>query len=248
MTQISRKQRELLQREQLILDTAQDIWHSHGYSFLTMERLAESVEYSKGTVYNHFSSKEDLVCSICCRYIQNLIDIFTRAANYPGSTRERFLAVGIGYSLYHQINTKDALNIQTVKSHSVREKISPQKLGEMQSLEQQITVITHKIVLDALACGDLPESARDYADSIVFGCWSMHYGALILESSDIPLDELGYNPVVKMLWNNAIRFLDGYGWQPVSEENSEQNNDLLLQKLSNALFADEIGRLSTHVD
>jgi len=244
MNELTRKQRELQQRETLILETAQNIWHTHGYNYLTMERLAESVEYSKGTIYNHFSSKEDIVCSICSQYIRSLLDIFTRAANYPGTTRERFLAVGIGYSLYHQINTKAALNIQTIKSHSIREKISAEKLEEMESLEQQITSITHKIVLDALDCGDLPESARRHANSIVFGCWSMHYGALLLDKSDIPLDELGFNPVVKMLWDNSIRFLDGYGWLPVSDTNLNQKDNIeLLQKLSNALFADEIIKL-----
>jgi len=237
MTELTRKQRELKQREQLILSSAQDIWHTHGYNFLTMERLAESVEYSKGTIYNHFSSKEDIVCAVCSQYIRSLIEIFTRAANYPGTTRERYLAVGIGYSLYHQINTEAALNIQTIKSHSIREKISVEKLEEMESLEHQITSITNKIVLEALDCGDLPESARPYANNIVFGCWSMHYGALLLDKSDIPLDELGFNPVVKMLWENSIRFLDGYGWQPNSEQT---DNNALLQKLSNALFADEI--------
>ena len=57
---LSRKQREFLQREQLILDTAQNMLHQNGYVQLTMERIAEAVEYSKGTIYNHFASKEDI--------------------------------------------------------------------------------------------------------------------------------------------------------------------------------------------
>ncbi len=247
MSELSRKQRELLQREQLILDTAQEIWHNHGYQYLTMERLADAVEYSKGTIYNHFSSKEDLVCTICCRCIQNLIDIFRRAANFDGSTRERFLAIGIGYSLYHQLNRRDAINIQTVKSHSVREKISREKLHEMESLEQEIAGITHSIVQEALQCGDLPASAARYADSIVFGSWAMHYGGILLDKSDIPLDQLGFSPVVKMLWNSAIRFLDGFHWQPLSlqspDEDNTAENDALLEKLSSALFADELNEL-----
>ncbi len=242
MTELSRKQRELQQREALILETAQTIWHRHGYNYLTMERLAEAVEYSKGTIYNHFSSKEDLVCTICCNYIRNLIDIFRRAAAYPGSTRERFLAIGIGYSLYHQIHTRDALNIQTVKSHSVREKIRPEKLAELESLEREISAITRDVVLDALACGDLPASESDHADCIVFGIWSMHYGALLLENSDIPLDKLGYGPVVSMMWRNANRFLDGYGWQPVST--GDHDDEVRLKKLTRALFADELDRLA----
>jgi len=53
---LSRKQREIATREQLILDTAQNILHEQGYSHLTMERIAEATEYSKGTIYYHFSS------------------------------------------------------------------------------------------------------------------------------------------------------------------------------------------------
>ena len=108
---LSRKEREFQQREQLILDTAQNMLHEHGYAQLTMDRIAEAVEYSKGTIYNHFSSKEDLVCSLCCRCVSNLIELFKRAYDYPGTTRERFAAIGIAYSLYHQLNPLDAQNM-----------------------------------------------------------------------------------------------------------------------------------------
>ena len=88
---MSRKQREIRQREQLILDAAQDMLHEHGYKYLTMDRIAEKVEYSKGTIYNHFASKEDLVCSLSCRCLTNLIDLFQQAHN-PAP-----LAPGVNY-------------------------------------------------------------------------------------------------------------------------------------------------------
>ena len=116
MPTLTRKQRELLEREELILDVAQTMLHQHGYNHLTMDRIAETVEYSKGTIYNHFASKEDLVCSLCCRCITNLIEVFERAYHYPGSTRERYSAIGIGYSLYNQLHPLDVQNIQTVKN------------------------------------------------------------------------------------------------------------------------------------
>ena len=119
--QISRKERELIKREELILDAAQSLLHKHGYNHLTMDRVAEIVEYSKGTIYNHFASKEDLVCSLCCRCVGNLIDIFERAYNYEGTTRERYSAIGIGYSLYQTLHPMDSQNIQTVKNNAVRE-------------------------------------------------------------------------------------------------------------------------------
>ena len=238
---LSRKQRELATREALILDTAQNILHEQGYSCLTMDRIAEAVEYSKGTIYNHFSNKEDMVCSLCCRNINNLIDIFTHAAEYEGTSRERFSAMGLGYSLYHQINPLDAQNIQIIKINSIREKISQEKLIEMESLERRITEIASSVVQDAIQCGDLPSEVSDITDGIVFGYWSMLYGALLLEQSDIPLEDLGFNPGVKMLWLNTQKFLDGHNWLPLS---SDTDSEAMFEKISSDLYANEIEMLN----
>ncbi|MBN4063168.1 TetR/AcrR family transcriptional regulator [Cardiobacterium sp. AH-315-I02] len=237
---ISRKQRALLKREELILDAAQSMLHQHSYNYLTMDRIAETVEYSKGTIYNHFVSKEDLVCSLSCRCISNLIDIFERAYQYQGNTRERYSAIGIGYSLYHQLHPMDSQNIQTVKNNAVREKVSEKKLAEMKLLEQKITKIAQSIVQDALDCGDLDKKHQQDVSTIVFGFWSMHYGALLLDKSDIPLHELGFSPVVKMLWKNANFYLDGYHWRPLSKTTDSKE---LFDKISSALFKDELKQL-----
>lgn len=237
---LTRKEREIRQREELILSAAQSMIHEHGYNYLSMERVAERVEYSKGTIYNHFASKEDLVCSLSCRCISNLIDVFERAYHYPGSTRERYAAIGLGYSLYHQLHPMDAQNIQLVKNSAVREKVSDTKLAEMESLEKKITHIARSIVQQAIDCGDLSKEHQSNVNTIVFGCWSMHYGALLLEQSDIPLHELGFNPVVNMLWKNTNIYLDGYQWQPLS---TDTDATALFKKLSTALFDDEANTL-----
>lgn len=237
----TRKQRELAEREELILNTAQNILHQQGYAHLTMERIAEAIEYSRGTIYNHFSSKEDMVCSLCCRSINSLIDLFTRAAEYKGSSRERFSAIGIGYALYHQLHPMDAQNIQIIKINAVRDKISQQKLYEMEALEKQVTTIAMRIVHDAIEQNDLPAEVKNVADSIVFGCWSMHYGALLLDQSDIPLESLGFSPVVQLLWLNTQKFLDGFNWRPLS---TDTDNDAVFNKLSSDLYKNEIETLS----
>lgn len=237
---LPRKQRELVERENLILDTTQNLLHAHGYACLTMDRVAEAVEYSKGTVYNHFSSKEDLVGSLCCRCIRNLIELFERAASYDGRSRECYMAIGIAYSLYYQLHPLDAQNIQVVKSNAVREKLSTAKQEEIQSLEHEITSITKRIVQRAIACGDLPATNQAIADEIVFGCWSMHFGALQLTTS-VPLNALGFDGPIQILWRNSHRFLDAFGWKPLS---SEIDTDELFQKLSQELFRDEIDKLN----
>jgi len=238
----TRKQRDLFLREALILDAAQAMLHQYGYNYLTMDRIAETVEYSKGTIYNHFASKEDLVCTLCCRSIARLIDIFERAYNFKAGTRERYSAIGIGYSLYHQLNPMDSKNIQALKSNAVREKVSKEKLNEMESLEFKITQIAQKIVQEAIDNGDLDQKYQKDISTIVFGCWAMHYGALLLDQSDMPLHELGFSPVVNMLWQNANVYLDGYQWQPLSTVTDSKK---LFKKISSVLFKDEIQRMSS---
>jgi len=238
---LSKKQREIVAREELILDTAQSVLHEQGYSALTMERIAEATEYSKGTIYNHFSSKEDMVCSLCCRSVKTLIELFTRASEYNGSSRERFAAIGIGYSLYHQAHPMAAHNLQIIKINAVREKISDAKLGEMESLEQHIIQIAMDVVTDAITCGDLAKDISPIANSIVFGIWSMYFGALLLEQSDIPLQDLGFSPTVQLLWLNTQKFLDGYHWLPLS---SDTDNDTLFRNITADLYQAEINMLN----
>lgn len=239
--QLPRKQREFLQREQLILDTAQTMLHEHGYAQLTMERIAEAVEYSKGTIYNHFSSKEDLVCSLCCRCVNNLIALFKRAYVYPGTTRERFSAIGIAYCLYHQLNPLDAQNIQIIKTNAVRDKLSADKVQELNALEHKITQLCMDLVGEAIEAGDVPSIDTHTADTIVFGFWSQLYGGILLVQSDIPLDQFGFSPVITMLWNNSQRLLDAYGWQPLS---TTTDTDTLFTRLCSALFEEEVCKLT----
>ena len=238
---LPRKQREFLQREQLILDTAEQMLHQHGYAQLTMERVAEAVEYSKGTIYNHFSSKEDLVCSLSCRCVSNLIVLFKRAYDYPGTTRERFAAIGIAYSLYHQLNPDDAQYIQIVKTNAVREKLSEEHLQQLNSLEHEITQLCMNLVNEAIAAGDISSTENHTADAIVFGFWSMLYGGILLSQSDIPFVDLGFSPVIILLWNNSQRLMDAYGWEPLCKDH---DTDALFSKLCSALYAEEICKLT----
>jgi AcrR family transcriptional regulator len=53
-----RKHKEELRR--FILDAAREIFVRQGYESFSMRKLAEKIEYSPGSVYLHFKSKEEL--------------------------------------------------------------------------------------------------------------------------------------------------------------------------------------------
>ena len=235
MNTLSRKQRELQQREQLILDTAQLILNQEGFSSLTMERIASEIEYSKGTIYNHFTSKEDVISSIGCRCMRRLIDLFKRAANYPGSHRERISAIVIAHSLYAQLHPVEIQNMQIIKSQAVRNKVSPDKQNEILKLEQTVTGIVMGIVRDAMQDGEIGSDDQCLPDGIVLGLWTMGYGSNLLHLSDIPFDKLGMCQPLDIAWINSNKLLDSYQWKPLSHE---MDIHALQQSLTQILYAD----------
>lgn len=215
---MSRKQRELFEREQLILDTAKEILQTEGLGNLTMDRVAAEIEYSKGTVYNHFKSKEEIITGISCRCLTNLIELFTRAKEYKGTSRERIAAVGVAHSLYALLHPVEVQNMQIIKSQAVREKISADKRDEVLQLEQCVTGIVIEIVQDALSAGDIPADEAYIPDGIVFGLWTMGYGTNLLHLSGIDFEKLGMQQPLEMMWINSNKLLDSYNWQPLSTE------------------------------
>ncbi len=237
---MTRKQRELFEREQLILDTAQTILREDGLQSLTMERIASEIEYSKGTVYNHFCSKEEIISGISCRCIGNLIEMFQRAKNYSGNHRERIAAIGIAHSLYAQLHPDELQNLQIIKSSAVREKIPPEKQMELLQLEQQITNVVFEIVNDAIKDGDIPANQPFVPDSIFLGLWSMGYGSNLLHFSGIPFEQLGIQQPLEMMWVNSHKLLDSYQWKPLS---SEFDIYALREKIRTELFPEELNLL-----
>lgn len=236
MNKMTRKERDLFEREQLILDTAKNILHTEGLANLTMDRVAAEIEYSKGTVYSHFKNKEEIISGISCRCMNNLSELFSRAKNYHGSSRERISAIGIAHRLYAQLNPAEVQNMQIIKSQAVRDKISVEKRNEILKLEQQVTGIAIEIVMSAQQAGDIPADERFVPDGIVFGLWTMGYGTNLLHLSGIDFNKLNMHQPLEMMWINSNKLLDSYNWQPLSHTFDAEK---MQKKLLNELFYEE---------
>src|SRR5258706_16317843 len=90
----ARKEREKAAREELMIDHATRLLLREGYQNLNLDVLAQAVEYSKGTIYLHFSTKEDLVLAVATRIFKERADLFECVAQFQGRTRERVRAIG----------------------------------------------------------------------------------------------------------------------------------------------------------
>jgi len=94
---------ELLEREQRILSAAYEVMAEVGVSALTLERVSQNLPYSKGTLYNHFTCKEDLIIAMCVESIEIFEGFKERVISFDASSRARMQALSLAYLLYAKL-------------------------------------------------------------------------------------------------------------------------------------------------
>jgi AcrR family transcriptional regulator len=63
VARVTREASKAMTRERLISE-AQRLFRERGYAATSLEQIAEAAEVTKGAIYGHFSSKEDLLLSV----------------------------------------------------------------------------------------------------------------------------------------------------------------------------------------
>ncbi len=76
MATTDRRQREKEQRRKEIIDTAEKLFYSKGFDNVSMDKIAESVELSKGSLYLHFKNKDSLFFAIVDKVHKEFFRLF----------------------------------------------------------------------------------------------------------------------------------------------------------------------------
>lgn len=215
---ISRKQREILSRHELILDTAIKLIAEGGFGNFRMERIAELTEYSKGTIYQHFQCKEDVLIHLCMRGQRVWSHFFDRALRFRGLSRERLLAFHLAHELYAKLYPVEYASIYMVKSVGVREKISPEQHAAEDELMKGILDQVAIVVTEGVALGDLTLPSKMTPQDLVYGFWATHYGNLMLETYTFSYHHMGISDPANNRKQMLRALLDGLPWRPVSTE------------------------------
>jgi len=87
---LSRKEKERLFRQAAILDAAVGIFAKKGYRDTTLDEIAITSEFGKGTIYNYFKSKEDIYSAIIDDVSANLYDIIQQADSGTKNSKDFF--------------------------------------------------------------------------------------------------------------------------------------------------------------
>ncbi len=89
----SLKERQRLERENLILEVAEAVFVEKGYHETSMDEIAARVGVAKGTLYSHFARKEDLVQVLLERKLQTLREAVEQIAQQNATARSRLSSI-----------------------------------------------------------------------------------------------------------------------------------------------------------
>ncbi|MGE0529251.1 MAG: TetR/AcrR family transcriptional regulator [Bdellovibrionales bacterium] len=236
MTTMTRKQREIQEREGKILDVARTMLVEGGYHGLTMDRIAESLEYGKGTIYNHFGCKEEIIIALVNQTMVKRTDLFRKAATFRGLPRERLCAVGVASELFMEKFPNHFKVEQLIRSSSLWEKTSEERRFAIYTCESTCIGIVGGLVRDGIAQGHLKLPANYSPEELVFGLWSTYYGAFTLVSTGASLPTLGIHDPLAAIRRLIHASLDGFHWEPLSHLH---DYDAIYRRIQKEVFANE---------
>jgi AcrR family transcriptional regulator len=228
-----RGRRRFEERDRRIREAAQRLLLERGLHAFSMDDVAEAIDYSKGTVYQHYACKEDALIASCTDACTELGGWFERAARAPGTSRARMMAIAESYVRFVRDRAVSFRVIPLIQSPTVLEKASKPLLAEMDAAHERVVAACLGIVRDAVEAGDLVLPRGTTPEIVTFGLWSATFGAYLLEEIHRPEGLLGIRDpgqAVRATWR---AHLDGLGWRPLSRD---RGYEAACREVADALF------------
>jgi AcrR family transcriptional regulator len=225
---VSRKDRERKAREELIVEHARRLLLSQGFQGFSLDDLAKSIEYSKGTIYLHFESKEDLALAVATAAVKERAALFERAVRFQGNSRERMRAIGFA-CCHFMVAYPEFFNIELMmKSQSFWEKASEARRQEHSLHVGRTFRATLEVVHAGFESGDLPRGSLS-AGQIALGLASVTVGSHIMSQMPEMRIIAGVEDSISVVRQNQDLMLDGLQWRPLLSDYDYRATDLRIR-------------------
>jgi len=219
MSTTTRKQKEIRQREAYLLDVARRMLMEQGFAGLSMDRLAEATEYSKGTIYQHFSTKEDLVAALAVQSIEHRRELFERARTFEGRPRERMFAVGVADELFGRLHPQYYQAEMVIRLANLQDRADVQRRKLLRERDRECALWVREIIEEAVAVGDLVLREPWTPQGLTTATFAVAVGThLGLINADPLFHECPKEHACRLKRESLNMMLDGFGWRPLYTE------------------------------
>ncbi|WP_197533964.1 TetR/AcrR family transcriptional regulator [Symmachiella dynata] len=234
------KKQEIFDRGVRILELARARFVRGGYLGLGLNSLAAELGVSRGTIYNHFKCKEEIILALLQDTMEIRLGMYRRAAAYQGTPRVRMTALGVAGELFVKLYPDHFCVERVVQSDSIWGKTTEERRALVKSSQLRCVEVVAGVVRDGVAQNHITLPADMTPESLVFGLWAMTDGAYsIIATSDAMID-MGIAEPFLAIRRTIQNVLDGFGWTPLS---ADYDFDAAMERIVKDVFPEEYSRL-----
>lgn len=216
-TALTPKQREIRDREWRILQVATPMIRHGGLAAIQMGTIAKEMHLTRGTLYNHFANREEIVLSLAAQAVRRRVALLQFAVDLHGHSRDRVAAVGLACEAYVDLMPDDFAVEQMVRHDSIWQKTSDARQNQLRDDEKHCMQLVGQTVASAVEKNDLTLGQFQTAEGVLFGLWSLIYGGLTIEATSPSLADAGIESPRQAIRSNFNALLDGIGWYPLHD-------------------------------
>ncbi|QDU32324.1 Nucleoid occlusion factor SlmA [Poriferisphaera corsica] len=150
------KQRDFVRRESEILDALTHRLNRTPFDQITIDQIAQQTGISKGTIYNHINTKEDLLAKLYIRFrLQLLSELEAVNFNQPAPIIIKdMIAKAFAYKQSHRV-------IGTIDHHAFapnfKSKLTPDIRNQIEQIEDNINQLVISVLQRGINEGDFPK-------------------------------------------------------------------------------------------
>ncbi|MFF7940817.1 TetR/AcrR family transcriptional regulator [Nocardia gamkensis] len=134
-------ERRLERTRSLLLDAAEAVFAEKGFTAATLDDIAHTAGYTKGAIYKHFATKEDLFLALSDRYLRRYFDTFAEVLSSVSEVGARELdAIAQRWrQLGHDRGTDHAalgyeFTLYLLRNPEARERVAAKRAEAVESL------------------------------------------------------------------------------------------------------------------
>lgn len=163
------------EKRRTIALSCRELLLEHGIKNLTVAQIAQTAGIGKGTIYEYFSNKEDIVFEIISSFIQEHEQRLQQIAQMDIPTKEKILSF---YFLFFDDDSAKR-QLRTYREFLAISMTDPtaQMIAFSQECNQRISAISREIIQTAIAKGELKPEALD----VIHHLATYHTGLIVEE-------------------------------------------------------------------
>ena len=188
----SLKEKQRQEREELILQVAEEVLAEKGYFETSIDEIAARVGIAKGTVYLHFPGKEDLVVAILERNTRALVELVEATAALAHSNREKLEAIlRVVYGSFFDLRKRQIMQLPyAVMNGSELRRVFVEKKGCMKEAWGRLAALIASILEDGKVEGEFDNTIpTSVMLSAFFSLMSPRSFERLNENNQMPVDE-----------------------------------------------------------